>query len=134
MEAYDKAKSGAGFIGKKGGIGKKENSWRFNMGVTLLVTSYGDLCQPLSFIQSTIETAYLCTVLAAVGLLLIASCLTVSSRPLVEKTCTFLFIFLNDMKNSQIILAEVFLKEKLSLKERPIRENFSPNVQILMEL
>lgn len=38
------------------------------------------------------------------------------------------------MKNSQIILAEVFLKEKLSLKERPIRENFSPNVQILMEL
>lgn len=94
MEAYDKAKSGEGFIGRKGGIGKKENSWRFNRGVDmLLVTSCGDLCQPFSFIQSTTETAYLCAVLAAVGLLLIASCLTLSSKPLVEKACTFLFIF-----------------------------------------
>lgn len=42
------------------------------------------------------------------------------------ETCTK--ISLTDMRNGQIILAEVFIKEKYSLKERSTREDFSSNV------
>ena len=38
------------------------------------------------------------------------------------------------MRNSRTILAEVFLQEKFSLKERSVRENLSANVCILIEL
>jgi len=55
-----------------------------------------------------------------------------SLEPLREETCTKISI--NNMRNSRTILAEVFLQEKFSLKERSVRENLSANVCILIEL